>query len=360
MKADRPPSEENMEGRMKAAVMTAVMKSEIVEMDIPNINEKEVLVKIEYVGVCGSDLHFYEHGHIGEVKVQYPFILGHEAAGIIVEVGKDVHCLRVGDRVALEPQKTCGHCEFCRTGRYNLCPEVEFFATPPYDGVFREYVAHDAELCFKLPEQVSTEEGALIEPLAVGIHAANQGAAHMGQTAVVMGAGCIGLVSLLALKAEGVSKVIVVDVVGRRLEKAMELGAWKVINGREKDVVREVMRLTEQRGCDLVIETAGAEITTAQAVKMAKKGSNIVLVGYSSKGEITLPSSLALDKELCFKTVFRYRNIYPCAIELVAAGKIDIERIITHQYLLEEIQEGLYECVNNKDEVVKAVIKIAE
>ena len=175
-----------------------------VERPIPTPKDDEVLVKLEYVGICGSDMHYYESGAIGDFIVKPPFVLGHEPGGVVVEVGKNVHHLKVGDRVALEPGKTCGHCEYCREGKYNLCPDVVFFATPPVDGVFQEYVAHEAGLCFKLPDNVSTLEGALIEPLAVGFHAANQGGAHIGQTAVVMGSGCIGLVSMMALKAEGV------------------------------------------------------------------------------------------------------------------------------------------------------------
>lgn len=347
-----------MRRKMKTAIMTDIMTTDIVDTDIPEIKEDEVLIKIEYVGVCGSDLHFYEEGHIGDVKVSYPFVLGHEAAGSIVKTGSAVENLKIGDRVALEPGKTCGKCEFCRKGKYNLCPNVEFFATPPYDGVFSEYAAHPAELCFKLPETVSTLEGALIEPLAVGFHAVNQGEAHIGQTAVVMGAGCIGLVSLLALKAVGITKVIVVDVLERRLQKAMELGAFAVVNGKDKNVVEEIMNMTGHAGCDLVIETAGTEVTTTQAIQMAKKGSNIVLVGYSSTGRMTLPTSLALDKELCFKTVFRYRHIYPSAIEAVADGRVNIKEIVTHQFKMKDIQKGLDECVNHKAEVVKAVIKI--
>ena len=344
--------------KMKAAVMTDIMETELVEKDIPGIKDDEVLVKVEYVGVCGSDLHYYEQGRIGDVRVQFPFILGHEAAGEVVKLGKNVTHLKIGDKVALEPGKTCGHCEFCKTGRYNLCPEVEFFATPPYDGVFQEYAAHRADLCFKLPENVSTMEGALIEPLAVGFHASNQGGAHLGQTAVVMGAGCIGLVTMMALRAEGVDKIYVVDVIEKRLQKAKELGATEVINGKEKDAVEEVLRLTGGAGSDLVLETAGTDITANQAVRMAKKGSTIVMVGYSASGEITLPMSLALDKELCFKTVFRYRHIYPMAIEAVASGKVDIKGIVTHVFELDEIADGLEQCVKNKAEIVKAVIKI--
>ena len=285
-------------------------------------------------------------------------MLGHEAGGTVVEVGSGVTHLKVGDRVALEPGKTCGHCEHCKEGKYNLCEDVIFFATPPVDGVFQEYVAHEAGLGFKLPDNVSTLEGALVEPLSVGLHAAMQGGAHIGQTAVVTGAGCIGLVSLLALKAMGVSKVIVVDVIDKRLQKAKELGADYVINGKEQDTVAEIKRLTEGRGCDLSIETAGTQITASQLIQASKKGATIVFVGYSASGEMTLPIGMALDKELTFKTVFRYRNIYPMAIEAIAAGKIKIKDIVTDYFELDDIQHAMDACVENKAEIVKGVIRI--
>lgn len=347
-----------MEGKMKAAVMLGIGKMGFEERDIPKVKENEVLVKLEYVGICGSDLHYYETGAIGDYVVEPPFVLGHEPGGTVVEVGKNVKNLRVGDRVALEPGRTCGHCEFCKTGRYNLCPDVVFFATPPIDGVFQEYVAHEAALCFKLPDNVSTLEGALIEPLAVGFHAAIQGDAHLGQRVVVMGAGCIGLVSMMALKARGVSEVYVVDIMEKRLDKALELGATGVINGAKEDVLERVNELTDGAGMDLVIETAGTEITTRQAIHMAKKGSNIVLVGYSKSGEMTLPMSLVLDKELTFKTVFRYRHIYPMAIDAVAAGKVNLKGIITDIFGLDEVQKAMDYSVNNKADIVKAVIRI--
>ena len=258
----------------------------------------------------------------------------------------------------MEPGKTCGHCEFCKQGKYNLCPDVVFFATPPVDGVFQEYVAHEADLCFKLPENVSTLEGALIEPLAVGFHAAIQGDAHLGQKAVVMGAGCIGLVSMMALKARGVSEVYVVDIMEKRLEKALELGATGVINGAKEDVIAKAQELTGGAGMDLIIETAGTEITTRQAIHMAKKGSTIVLVGYSKSGEMTLPMSLVLDKELTFKTVFRYRHIYPIAIDAVASGKVNVKGIVTNIYDLDDVQRAMDESVHNKADIVKGVIKI--
>lgn len=343
---------------MKVAVMNGIGKMGFEERPVPQPKDNEVLVKLEYVGICGSDIHYYETGRIGNYIVEPPFVLGHEPGGVVVEVGKDVRHLKVGDRVALEPGKTCGHCRFCREGKYNLCPDVIFFATPPVDGVFQEYVAHEADLCFKLPENVSTLEGALIEPLAVGFHAANQGGAHAGQTAVVFGAGCIGLVSMMALKAEGVSKVYVVDIMQKRLDKAMELGATGVINSKEESLTERINELTGGEGVDLVIETAGTEITTRSAIEIARKGSTIVLVGYSKSGEMNLPMSLFIDKELTFKSVFRYRHIYPMAIDAVAAGKVNLKGIATDIFDLDDIQNAMDRSVRDKADIVKSVVKI--
>lgn len=347
-----------MPEKMKVAVMQGIGKMELITRDIPKVKDHEVLVKLEYVGICGSDMHYYETGAIGAYEVKPPFVLGHEPGGTVVSVGKDVTHLQAGDRVALEPGTTCGKCEFCRSGKYNLCSEVVFFATPPVDGVFQEYVAHDADYCFKLPEQVSTLEGALIEPLAVGFHAAIQGDAHIGQTAVIFGAGCIGLVSMMACKAMGVSEVIVVDVMPKRLEKALELGATQVINGMECDAPARIIELTDGQGADLAIETAGTEITTNQAIHAVKKGSNIVLVGYGKTGKVDVEMSLALDKEITFKTVFRYRHIYPMAIKAVASGKVNLKGIVTNIFELDDIQNAMDQSVRDKANIVKAVVKI--
>ena len=349
-----------MKGKMKVAIMTDVAKVELTEREIPKPAANEVLVRVEYVGVCGSDIHYYENGGIGPNIVKPPFVLGHEAGGTVVEVGTSVTNLKPGDRVALEPGKTCGHCEFCKTGRYNLCPEVIFFATPPVDGVFQEYVAHEADLCFKIPDNMDTMEAALIEPLSVGFHAARQGNARMGMTAVVTGAGCIGLVSMMALKAMGVTRIIAVDVMPKRLEKALELAATDAINGKETDTVEEVLKLTGGMGPDLVIETAGSEITARQAIQSCKKGGTIVLVGYSASGEMTLPMSLALDKELTFKTVFRYRHIYPLAIEAVSSGRVNLKGIVTNIFSLDDIQNAMEQSTKNKADIVKSVIKITQ
>lgn len=347
-----------MDGTMKVAVMEGIGKMGFEQRPIPVPKDNEVLVKVEYVGICGSDLHYYEQGRIGDYIVKPPFVLGHESGGTVIEVGKNVTHLKAGDRVALEPGKTCGKCEFCRTGRYNLCPDVVFFATPPVDGVFQEYVAHEADLCFKLPDNVSTMEGALIEPLAVGFHAAKQGGAHFGQTAVVTGAGCIGLVSMMALKALGVTEVYVVDIMQKRLDKAMELGASGVVNGREKDTVKEILALTGGRGVDLVIETSGTEICTNQGLEMLVKDGTLVQVGYSASGYMKLNTSMICDKELNIKSVFRYRHIYPLAIKAVAEGLVNLKGIVTDIFDLDDAQNAMDSSIHNKAEIVKAVIKI--
>lgn len=199
----------------KSAVMRGTDNMVIKEIPVPKIKDKEVLVSLEYVGICGSDVHYYHNGCCGAYKVDLSedFMLGHECAGTIVEVGKDVENLKVGDRVALEPGITCGKCEFCKSGHYNLCPDVVFLATPPVQGCNEEFIAFPEDMCFKLPDNVSTKEGALIEPLSVGFYAAEQGNVGTGDTVVILGSGCIGLVTLLACKAHGAGQIIVADLV---------------------------------------------------------------------------------------------------------------------------------------------------
>lgn len=343
---------------MKTAIMTGIRQLAFEERPVPQPGPKDVLVRVNHVGICGSDLHYFEHGRIGAYIVEPPFVLGHEAAGTVVALGDQVTSLAVGDRVAMEPGITCGECEFCRSGRYNLCPDVVFFATPPIDGTFQEFVTHPADLCFKLPDGMSTLDGALIEPLAVGFHAARQGNAQLGHTAVVFGSGAIGLVSMMALKAMGLHTVIVVDVMPNRLAKATELGATETVNARETDVIEEVDRLTHGRGVDLVIETSGTEVATRQAIHVTRKGATIVLVGYGASGEMTLPMSLALDKELRFETVFRYRHIYPLAIEAVATGRVNLKYLPTHVFAFDDLQAAMDAAIDDKATVVKAVIEM--
>lgn len=344
----------------KGAFMRGIDKMIIKEIPVPEIGKKEVLVSLEYVGICGSDVHYFHNGCCGSYKVDLSedYMLGHECAGTIVKVGEEVERLKVGDRVALEPGITCGECEQCKSGHYNLCPDVVFLATPPVQGCNEEYIAFPENMCFKLPDNVSTKEGALIEPLSVGFYASEQGGVKTGDTVVILGSGCIGLVTLLACKAHGAGKIIVADLVEARLQKAIELGAAEVINSGKEDALKKIEELTNGRGADVVFETAGSPVTIAQTPFIVRRGGTITLVGISAKEEITYNFAQIMDKEATIKSVFRYRNIYPKAIEAVSAGAIDVNGIVTHEFDLEHIQEAFEEAINNKTDLVKAVIKI--
>lgn len=338
--------------------MTDLDKMEIRDIEMPEAGAKEVLVELEYVGICGSDVHYFHDGRCGDYKVEGDFMLGHECAGTVIALGEGVEHLKVGDKVALEPGITCGQCEFCKTGRYNLCPDVQFLATPPVQGCYENYIAFPENMCFKLPDNISTKEGALVEPLSVGMHAANQGDVKLGDSVVILGAGCIGLVTLLACKAHGATDITVVDVIPKRLDYALKLGATRVINGREADAVGEVDKLTDGAGVDKVFETAGSPITIQQTPYMVKNGGTIVLVGISAQEKIEYNFAKIMAKEARIESVFRYRNIYPQAIAAIADGIIDVSGIVTHEFDFEDIQEAFDCAINNKDDVVKAVIKI--
>ncbi len=348
-------------GSQRGAFMRGLDKMIIKEIPKPSAGPGNVVVSLEYVGICGSDVHYYHNGRVGayEVDLSQDYMLGHECAGTVVEVGDGVSNLKVGDRVALEPGVTDGTCEFCKAGKYNLCPNVEFLATPPYHGCNEEFIEHPAAYCFKLPENVSTMEGALIEPLSVGFHAANQGNVQVGDTCVILGGGCIGIMTMLSCKAHGAGKIIVSDLVEARLEKAKALGADYVLNGANCDVMREVMKLTDGKGADKVFETAGAPATITQTPFLAKRGGTVILVGLSVKPEINYNFAQVMDKELTIKSVFRYRNIYEKAIAAVAGGAINVKDVVTHEFEFEQIQEAYDEAVKNKTDLVKAVIHIS-
>lgn len=342
----------------KAAFMTGINKIEIRDIEMPKPQKGQVIVKLEYVGICGSDVHYLEYGKIGDFIVDGDFILGHECAGTVTQLGEGVKDLKIGDRVALEPGITCGQCEFCKTGRYNLCADVEFLATPPYHGCLMNYIAFPENMCFKLPDNMSTKEGALVEPLSVGIHAAKQGNVSLGDRVIILGAGCIGLVTVLACKAFGASEIIVSDILPKRLEYAKKVGATHVINSSETDVFKEIEALTGGEGADIVIETAGSSVTYSQTPYFVKRGGTIVLVGMAADDIIRFNFAKLMGKEAQIKTVFRYRNIYPQAINAISQGSIDVSPIVTHEFDFEDTAEAFDFVINNKKDVVKAVIKL--
>ncbi len=342
--------------RNLAAYVVENRKIEIRESEMPVCGDHDVMVKIEYCGVCGSDVHFYQHGEPAFPDV-YPFILGHECAGKVVAVGSKVTSHKIGDRVALEPGITCGSCEWCKGGKYNLCPNVRFLSAPTYQGAMREFVVHPAELCFILPENITSMEGALIEPLAVGLNAATKSGITIGKKAVVLGAGCIGLVTLLSLKAMGIDDIAVVDLFDIRLEKAKALGAAHVVNASETDPIEAVRSIFGGIGPDYVFETAGSIHTAEQTVYMVKRGGTIVMIG-NTVGKTPFNFQLFVDKEVQMQSVFRYRNIYPTAIEALRTGKIDLSQIVSKVFDFEDTMEAFEASILEKQTMVKAVIKI--
>lgn len=346
-----------MKGKMKVAVMTSAMNMEWIERDIPQVKEGELLVKLEYVGVCGSDLHFYSEGRLANWVPEGPLVLGHEPGGVVAEVGPGVEGFEVGDKVALEPGVPCGQCEECRKGLYNLCQHVKFMAIPnEKDGVFSEYCTHAASMCFKLPENVSTLEGALIEPLAVGMHACELSNAKLGESAIVLGCGCIGLVTIMALKARGINEIYAVDVLDKRLEKAKEIGATRIFNGKEESI-EEFVKTLPGGGVDQVYECAGNAFTTLQSAKLIKRGGKITLVGVSPEPVIDFDFASLNAMEGIVYSVYRYRNLYPAAISAVSEGVIPLASIVSHEYDFKDVIEAVNYNLENKDDVIKAVIK---
>ena len=341
---------------MKAAVMTKIKEVVMEERDIPQIGDDEVLIKVKHCGICGSDIHYYKHGRIGDFVVNQPMVLGHECAGEICKVGSSVKNLESGDIVAVEPGYTCGKCEFCKSGRYNLCPDVVFLATPPYDGAFAEYIKYPSDMVFKLPKGMDTIEGALIEPFCVGMHAAMQAEARVGQSAVILGAGCIGLCTLMALSTMGVKNVYMVDVIQSRLDMAKELGAVKVIRADQEDAVQAVMDATNGRGADLVFETAGSQQTAQQTAELVARGGTIGMVGMAADPVLQYDFEKIMNKEVKLHTVFRYQYLYEAAIHTVSDYHLPLKKIVTNPYTFEQTSQALDDSINHKSEMVKSVI----
>lgn len=343
---------------MRAAHLLSAMHMEIRDdMPMPKAEPGKAVVKMEYCGICGSDVHFYKDGGCGDIKSPDNFILGHEVAGTVVAVGEGVDNVKPGDRVALEPGYPCGKCKLCRTGHYNICTSVRFFADPPTNGALQEYVVHPADMCFKLPENVSTMEGALVEPLAVGLYAAETGGVSLGDRIVILGCGCIGLVTMMAAKARGASEIVVVDLFENRLEKAKQLGATCVINAKKENVAERISEIFNNEGADIVFETAGSMATIQQTPFYVRRGGTITLVGMCGTAVIPFNFQQIMMKEIQIRSVFRYRNLYPTAIAAISSGSIDVKQIVSHEFSFEDSDLAFSSVVKQAADVVKGIIK---
>jgi len=343
---------------MKAVYLHGPGDLRLHEEPIPSIAAPdEALIQVAAVGICGSDCHYYQRGRIGPFVVEEPLILGHECSGTVVEVGAEVKHLRPGDRVAIEPGIPCRRCRRCKEGRYNICEnEVIFMGTPPWQGAFREYLTWPADFVYNLPEGVSLEDGAMVEPLAVGVHACRRGGIRPGQSAAVIGAGPIGLLAAQAAAAYGAHPVVITDVFPFRLELAGKMGAAP-LDAQQEDVVERVRALTDGKGADVVIETAGTLATIHQATAMVRTGGVVVLVGLPPEDEGPMPVMDQIAREYDVRTVFRYANCYPPALSLIAAGGIGLAPLRTHEFPLARSEEAIRQVIEHKGETVKVLVR---
>lgn len=318
--------------QVQALVLERQKELALRDIDLPmDVAPGSVKIRINTVGVCGSDVHYYTHGKIGPFVVRAPMVLGHEAAGTVVEVGEGVTHLAVGDRVCMEPGIPDPDSRAARLGMYNVDPAVTFWATPPVHGCLTPHVVHPANYTFKLPDTVSFAEGAMVEPFAVGMQAADKARIAPGDTGLVIGAGPIGIMVALAALAGGCARVVVADLAQPKLDIAAQYQGIIPVNVGETDLVAEINRLTGDWGADVVFECSGAPQAYANLMELPRPRGRCVLVGMPVEA-VPFDVSAAAVREIEFATVFRYAHQYDRAIQLMASGKVDLKPLISETF----------------------------
>ena len=333
---------------MRAAVLRGARDLVVEQRPEPVPGHGQVLVQVMSVGICGSDVHYYEHGRIGRFVVESPMVLGHESAGVVRAVGAGVSGDRVGQRVSIEPGVPDLTCTQCLSGRYNLCPAMRFHATPPIDGSLAESVVVHEAFAHPVPDGISDDAAALLEPLSVGVWAARKARVTAGSRVLVTGAGPIGLVALQVALAFGATQVVVSDVNPSRLALAEELGATRVVHAAE-EALAEVGVVP-----DVLIECSGNPRAALDGLAALDRAGRAVLVGMGAD-ELALPVPLVQERELELTGTFRYANTWPTAIALVSSGRVDLDRLVTATYALDRSEEAL--TAGHRDaETVKVVV----
>jgi L-iditol 2-dehydrogenase len=338
---------------MRTSVLHRPGELVIEERPRPVPGPDEVLVRVNAVGVCGSDVHYFEHGRIGRFVVDAPLVLGHEAGGIIEAVGSEVKSRFPGQRVSLEPGVPDLTCAYCLTGHYNLCPNMRFFATPPIDGAFSEYVTVHAAFAHPVPESVSDDAAALLEPLSVGIWACRKAQVTAGSRVLITGAGPIGLVAIQTALAFGATEVYVSDVNAHRLGLARELGATHAIDAATTSLA------DLQAAPTVLLECSGVPAVVADGIRALDRAGRAVLVGMGPQEMLPLPVSAIQEKELEVTGTFRYANTWPTAIALVSSGRVDLDRLVTGHYKLDDVESAL-QAARRDPHAVKAIVRPTE
>ncbi|MDR6573844.1 L-iditol 2-dehydrogenase [Curtobacterium sp. 320] len=323
-----------MTSTQRVSVLLGTQDLTVEDRPVPAVDPGDVLVRVAAVGVCGSDVHYYRHGRIGDFVVEEPLVLGHELSGTITAVGEGVDPSRVGERVAIEPQRPCHRCAQCLAGRYNLCPQMRFYATPPVDGAFAEFVTIESEFAHTLPDSVSFEAGALLEPLSVGIAAVRKAGIVPGSSVLIAGAGPIGIICAQAARAFGASRIVISDLVPERRERALSFGATETVDPTVVSVAPDLPPF------DAFIDASGAPRAVSDGIKAVGPAGAAVLVGLGNS-EMTLPVEHIQNLEVTVTGIFRYTGTWPVAIELVASGQVDLDSLVTGRFGLDDVREAL-------------------
>ncbi|WP_288410302.1 NAD(P)-dependent alcohol dehydrogenase [uncultured Herbaspirillum sp.] len=344
---------------MQALVLEATRQLSLREIDLPQqVGPQDVRIRIHTVGICGSDLHYYTHGSIGPFKVEAPMVLGHEASGTVIEVGSAVNHLKVGDRVCMEPGIPRLDSPATLRGMYNLDPSVRFWATPPIHGCLTDSVVHPAAFTYRLPDNVSFAEGAIVEPLSIGLQAATKARMKPGDTAVVIGAGTIGAMTALAALAGGAARVILADVVAQKLAHFANNPAVTTVDVSQQSLVEVVHQRTEGWGADVVFEASGHAGVYHNLLEMICPGGCAVLVGMPA-APVALDVVAMQTREVRLESVFRYANIFPRALALISSGMIDVKPFISRSFPFSQSIRAFEEAASGQPQDVKIQIEMA-
>jgi len=345
---------------MKAVYLTGLRKMELRQAPAPSpAGPHDVLLRVDTLGVCGSDIHYYTQGKIGSGEAIFPQLLGHELAGTVVEVGAEVKSLHPGQRVAVDPLVACGECDQCRAGRKHTCRKQQFLGNPgQLPGALVEYLVMPDACCSPVPDSLNDDQAALVEPLSIGVYAAQLAQLKPGARVGIVGSGPIGLCTMLAVQALTPSPVYVTDLLDERLAVARACGAAWTGNPRREDVVAAVHRL-EPLGMDAVFECAGEQDALDQGLELLKPGGTLLIIGIPELDRISLNINLMRRNELRIQNVRRQNECVERAIELIAGGRVDVRPLITHHFHLDETARA-FELVSARgDGVVKAIIRIS-
>ncbi len=344
---------------MKAAALTGIRQIGMIDLPEPKIiREDDVLLKVEMVGICGSDVHYYETGEIGTEVVEYPFVIGHECAATVKAVGRGVKHVKAGDRVAVEPAVVCHNCDQCKAGRENTCRNLRFLGCPgQISGALCEYIVMPEACCFAISEKMTFAQAVLCEPLAIAVYAVRQASLQDDCDIAILGAGPIGLSCLVSARAEGARACYVTDKVEERVEVARRAGATWAGNPVGEDVVSRILG-QEAGGLDAVFECAGQQETVDQAIELLKPGGRLMMVGIPRIERISFIIEKARRKEISFINVRRQNECAQAAIDLVGSGKVDVDFMATHKFRLEQTQDAFDMVADYRDGVIKALIEI--